>query len=379
MPHNQDKQNPELEKFASDSEPHALVGRLPFATETISLCACAILLTMSASSGATHPHSDSMVKAFDISPASCRFHHELTRRTAYKRELVFSERYFDAHKRWSGLDQKRRTIKGTHRHDPEYYYTDPVSRLSGSGIGSNVGNSTAAALTFLVDVIRDYAIETMLDVPCGDVNWQFGAWEIDSIRAYVGLDIVHEVIALASHRFSFHTNKRFVHWDATLCELPKMRMISMNRAAHDEPFSLIHVRDLIQHLRLNASMRIMHNIMRSGASYLVSTTFPLDANSNVTANRQILRDGDFFLADLQRPPFDLPTPVRCRPTHPHLEADLTCLWRLHPGMREAWMRQHPVPQPKVVDEHVFGFDMIVGRGASRTRLLGRGTRVGHSR
>ena len=45
----------------------------------------------------------------------------------------------------------------------------------------------------------------MIDVPCGDVNFQFSRWETDSLLAYVGLDIVPELVhaAVASSALIF--------------------------------------------------------------------------------------------------------------------------------------------------------------------------------
>jgi hypothetical protein len=65
---------------------------------------------------------------------------------------------------------------------------------SRSGGGSNLGVATATSLRFLADVIREFNVSSMIDAPCGDFNWQNHAWEVDSISAYLGLDIAASVV-----------------------------------------------------------------------------------------------------------------------------------------------------------------------------------------
>lgn len=58
---------------------------------------------------------------------------------------------------------------------PAFFYENnmPPSRArnSLSGPGSFTGYATKKSLQFLVDVINEHDIKTMLDIPCGDVNW----------------------------------------------------------------------------------------------------------------------------------------------------------------------------------------------------------------
>ena len=48
---------------------------------------------------------------------------------------------------------------------------------------------------FLID--RVLAIRTMLDIPCGDTNWQFESWETDSIGSLADAAHVHVNLAAA--------------------------------------------------------------------------------------------------------------------------------------------------------------------------------------
>ena len=348
------------------------------------------------------------LKAFRLSPGNCSIYFDDDRagREAAKRtENAFAARYYSPTLRWTGKDEAGKDIDNSFSSDPRYYYTRPLTRLSGSGHGSDLGNATSTSLRFLVDVIRELRIETLIDAPCGDVNWQFGAWEVDSLRAYVGLDIVHRLVGLNQQRYAFHSNKVFQWWDVSRCPLPQIQWLSVAggageagwEARHESP-TLVHMRDMLQHLRISSGVRALQHVMRSGAEYLISTTFPAASADDVAAaaaaghakgagradasrprqhigghahgdgaggrhramamaataevagaggrrlashgmgaNRKIV-DANFFRIDLSRPPFRLPPPIRCVPTHPQIEADLTCLYHLDRATREAWLR-----------------------------------------
>lgn len=78
----------------------------------------------------------------------------------------------DIYKKGTWLQGKRTLQKAT---AGDYYsYADPSRRgklASLSGRGSDFGEPTVVSLKFLTDVIRDFNITSMIDVPCGDVNW----------------------------------------------------------------------------------------------------------------------------------------------------------------------------------------------------------------
>ena len=203
-----------------------------------------------------------------------------------------------------------------------YYYTygkiERLSRQSSSGPGSQIGENTQTSLEFLSQLIRELNVTSFLDVPCGDTNWQFQSWEIDSLPIYVGLDITRSVVQLNKEKFSFHSNKIFALWDFATCPLPKFR----SRFARSQIFDMIHVRDVIQHMPLKKAAAAIDNIVNSGIKYLVASTY---ANGD---NRENIEEGSWYPANLAREPFHLPSPVRCVETHPKHEADVTCLYIL---------------------------------------------------
>lgn len=179
---------------------------------------------------------------------------------------------------------------------PQYYYTyaDPkrLARKSSSGPGSDIGPATQASLQFIANKVRDLNVSTLLDVGCGDVNWQFESWEVDTVPRYVCLDVAANVIAHNRVRFAHHNNKMFVTWDVGECGVP----------SHVNP-DLVYMREVLQHVPLEEGGRVLHAVRQSGARYLIATTYNVDDNHNVKA-------GKFYRINLHKAPFNL-TPTAC--------------------------------------------------------------------
>ena len=54
--------------------------------------------------------------------------------------------------------------------------TKAMRASSASGPGSNLGYATETSLKIIKDAIAKYNVQSMIDVPCGDVNWVFIVW-----------------------------------------------------------------------------------------------------------------------------------------------------------------------------------------------------------
>ena len=159
----------------------------------------------------------------------------------------------------------------------------------------------------------------MVDIPCGDVNWIFDSFETDSLPLYVGLDVASAVIEVNKNRFAHHKNKEFHFWDASHCAVPRF----FNKtSSKEETFDLVHVRDVVQHMSMDLGVKYFCNVFKSGAKFLLTTTFPGGTHTNVA-------DSDFYKNDLSKEPFAFPEPSDvCVKTHPKTEDDLTCLYDL---------------------------------------------------
>lgn len=99
-------------------------------------------------------------------------------------------------------------------------------------------------------------IESVLDIPCGDLNW-WSQMKISEDIKYIGADIVPELIKMNRERYP---EKTFYILDITSDPLPKADMLI--------------VRDLFGHLSYKDIKLALKNIRESGATYLLATTFP---------------------------------------------------------------------------------------------------------
>ena len=175
--------------------------------------------------------------------------------------------------------------------------------LSESGDGSDLGKNTRNSLRFLANVIREYNIRTMADVPCGDVNWQFHAWEMDSLPLYVGLDIVRSTVEVQRVRFAHHSNKLFAQWDMVNCPMPQVWMHGITR-----PFDLVHIRHAIQHISPASAAKAINNIRESKAMYLMVSTYP-----DFPLAAPAIQEGGFYANNMHRAPFNFPRALTCMP------------------------------------------------------------------
>lgn len=197
-------------------------------------------------------------------------------------------------------------------------------QVSASGVGSNLGYNTQHSLEIIKDAIKKFSAKSMIDIPCGDVNWILDSLETDTLPLYVGLDIASAVINASRQRFAHHVNKQFFFWDATSCVLPRFRNGTTSGGGGEalQPFDLVHVRDVIQHMHLRQGVQFICNVFLSGAKVLIATMYPKEK-----ANYEI-QEGSFYHNNFLLEPFSFPQVEECTPTHPKLEADVTCVYDL---------------------------------------------------
>lgn len=210
------------------------------------------------------------------------------------------------------------------RHGSDFYGNaqwPPAKKNSASGGGSELGYATETSLQIIRDTINKFDIKSMVDVPCGDVNWILDSFETDTLSLYVGLDVTRAVIEVNKQRFAHHNNKEFHFWDMTECVLPKFHE---KTGGEEESFDLVHVRDVIQHLNLDQGIKYFCNIFKSGAKILITTTYDKDMNKNIT-------EGAWYENDLTKEPFSFPKSENCVATHPNIERDFTCVYNLTEG------------------------------------------------
>lgn len=172
---------------------------------------------------------------------------------------------------------------------------------TGSGDGSTLANAAATQET-VAAVVRDFGIESLLDAPCGDLNWMPRVWREFPALRYTGMDIVPELVANNTRQHG-DALRTFYHGD----------LVNDVPAAHD----LILCRDTLQHMTVAEAKQTLDNLSRSGSRWLLATTYvvtnvnedigatELSAKYSVSLARQV---GSAY--NLQLPPFNLPSPVR---------------------------------------------------------------------
>jgi SAM-dependent methyltransferase len=184
----------------------------------------------------------------------------------------------------------------THTNFNEIFWTDIYHKATDAFWGkteSVSGPGSTAEQTYkireqLESILKKYAINSFLDIPCGDFNWMqlvnFGQC------SYIGCDVVKPLIDANNTKYG-SSNKVFLHIDATKDPLPKA--------------DIILCRDLLVHLSLTDILLILKNFKKSGAKYLLTTAFTKirpDTNDDIAS-------GGWRTVNLQMAPFNFPKPL----------------------------------------------------------------------
>jgi len=190
---------------------------------------------------------------------------------------------------------------------------------SSSGPGST-RDRAAQFLPDLIALVESLRVSTLLDAPCGDFNWAQPL--ADSVATYIGVDVVPALIE-ANRQLWSAPNRQFLCRDIVRQRLPRA--------------DLVFCRDALVHLAQVDIASALGNMRRTGATYLIATTFIGDRENPDTAT------GGWRPLNLQRPPYAFPPPLemvdeRCYHTGGIYSDKRLALWRF----------EH-VPQPLVPD------------------------------
>jgi hypothetical protein len=139
--------------------------------------------------------------------------------------------------------------------------------------------------------MADLKVRTLLDVPCGDLNWMKHV-ELGAVD-YIGADIVPELVAENERRFAGTrspggTRYSFRQLDLVTEPVPRA--------------DLVLCRDCPVHISHRNVAKALRNIIASGSDFLLTTTFV-----ERTENTDIIIG--WYPINLQLPPFSWPAPI----------------------------------------------------------------------
>jgi SAM-dependent methyltransferase len=166
------------------------------------------------------------------------------------------------------------------------YWHQSVDSESISGPGSSE-DQTATIREELSWILKEFKIKSVLDIPCGDFNWM-KRMDWSTIK-YVGADIVKDLVRENKKRYS-NRNISFLHLDLTKDSLPKN--------------DLIICRDCLVHFSFKDIQKAMQNMIESGITYLLTTTFVEQPENHDTVT------GGWRPLNLEKEPFSFPPPLR---------------------------------------------------------------------
>jgi hypothetical protein len=157
---------------------------------------------------------------------------------------------------------------------------------SKSGNGSSL-EQTKELTSALPPVLEQLKIESLLDIPCGDLEWMSRV-KLGSID-YIGGDVAPSLISYLKKNYPA---LKFIEANIVLDPLPQV--------------DLVFCRDLFVHLSTRDVKAAVKNIKRSKSKYLATTTF-IDRKAN--------KDLPYFsygvawrTINLETAPFNFPKP-----------------------------------------------------------------------
>jgi hypothetical protein len=178
-----------------------------------------------------------------------------------------------------------------------------------SGEGSDL-EQTAALRAALPSVLNELGVRSLLDAPCGDYHWML---HVDlELDRYIGGDIVYDLVRHLQASYGCD-GIEFVHLDVSKDPLPQA--------------DAILCRDCLVHFSFRQIDATVRNFKRSGAKYLLATTFP-----DTSMNRDIIT-GDWRRLNPCAPPLNWPEPLmviteRCTQANSRFADKSLGVWKL---------------------------------------------------
>ena len=180
------------------------------------------------------------------------------------------------------LAKRFATAEDRFKHIYETNHWDEAESVSGPG---STLEETEPIRRELPALLAELGASSLLDLPCGDFHWMQHT-DLSGVR-YIGGDLVGDII---------ERNRAEYARDGV--EFQRLDLVNDSLPAVD----VILCRDCIVHLSFADAQAALSNIARSGAGWLLATSFP-----SVTRNDDIVT-GQWRPINLTLPPFNLPEP-----------------------------------------------------------------------
>jgi len=153
-----------------------------------------------------------------------------------------------------------------------------------SGSGRDLEEVKRVAL-LLALVFDKYGWKTLADIGCGDFTWMRTVLHWLNIEAYIGIDIVKEIVDENKEKYKY---VEFEVMDIVTDKLP-LAQIAL-------------VKDVLPHLSYYYIDKAMKNICKVGYEYIILTGYFNKMNKNI-------KTGSWRKINWTKAPFNLPEPL----------------------------------------------------------------------
>jgi hypothetical protein len=228
---------------------------------------------------------ESSLKALARRALPPRIWSRLSRLHHWLRLRYFQASPFSVKQKINGGNEKSRT--GSLDFDKIYENNGFIGTESRSGEGSSLFQ-TRIIREELPRLLSDLGVRHLLDVPCGDWNWMRHV-DLGDIQ-YTGGDIVQAIVNRNNNVYG-NGNRKFECLNIITGPLPKA--------------DLIFCRDCLVHLNFSDGLAALEQFRKSGATWLLTTTF-----TDRYRNEDLYEGCIWRPLNLEKGPYNLPKAER---------------------------------------------------------------------